>query len=75
VVAEAHSSPLSTYPWAAVESSPVPTLESCIQDIVKHLDAAPFLEVVYTGRRASFDRIPVPQVVANVPQVKPLQTA
>ncbi|KAK9819793.1 hypothetical protein WJX72_002450 [[Myrmecia] bisecta] len=61
---------LSTYKFPSRKPEVHQWLESCIQDAVKHLDQAPFLQMVYPDRPfKQLERHSVVQAVVSVPQL------
>lgn len=60
---------LATYAFPPQAPPVFHWFESCVKEIVKNLDKAPFLQLVFPDRKASFERHQVNASVIAVPQV------
>ena len=61
---------LATYAFPQQAPPVFHWFESCVEEIVKNLDKAPFLQLVFPDRKASFERHQVNAIVIAVPQVR-----
>lgn len=60
---------LATYAFPPQTPRVFHWFEDCIEQIVKHLDEAPFLQLVYPDRKSAFERHQVNASIVAVPQV------
>lgn len=72
--------PLSTYRWPQRRASVLEWLDSCVQDAVRQLDQAPFVQLVYSERAKSLETHCFPRVANEASELwqsvaKHLQTS
>ncbi|KAK9842402.1 hypothetical protein WJX84_007421 [Apatococcus fuscideae] len=60
---------LATYAFPPQTPRVFHWFEDCIEQIVKHLDEAPFLQLVYPDRKSAFERHQVNASIVAVPQI------
>lgn len=57
--------PLSIYNWPRRRSQALEWLDSCVQDAVRQLDSAPFVQLVYSGRAKVLETHHVPRTATG----------
>ena len=62
--------PLSTYRWPRRRPSVLEWLDSCVQDAVRQLDHAPFVQLVYSERAHSLETHRVPRTATGPSEVR-----